>query len=124
MSDDEFCTPQEAQQSQAQARRDLFPNAPAEIPCKLCRMMMPNPVIEYGVFSTWCNACIRSRCSKKTVRKMVNREKKRESNPNKSRLVGAAPPRPAAERMESKSTENGTYDGKPQLTLLSYLIHG
>lgn len=124
MSDDEFCTPAEAQKIQGDERRKLFPNAPAEIPCKLCRMMMPNPVIEYGAFSSWCIACVRSRCSKKAVRRMVRKEQEAPTESGKSQLAGVAPPRPAAERMAPNSAGITTTNGKPQLPLSSYLTHG
>ena len=114
MSEEVFCSPEEAQQVQAEARRELFPNAPAKVVCNLCNNMMPNPVIEYGVFTGWCVPCVRSKFSKRTLRRMTKTKER----------TGTLTPRPISERMESKSTENGTYDGKPQLTLLSYLIHG
>lgn len=124
MSDEVFCSPEEVQQVQAEARRELFPNAPAEVVCKLCNNMMPNPVIEYGVFTGWCVPCIRSRCSKKAVSRMVKKEQGAFTEPGKSRLAGVAPPLPAAERMAPNSAGITTNNGKPHLTLSSYLIHG
>ena len=120
MSDEVFCSPEEAQQVQAEARRELFPNAPAKVVCKLCNNMMPNPVIEYGVFTGWCVPCVRSKFSQRTLHRMT---KTKVSVPVLE-STGALTPRPISERMESKSTENDPYDRKPHLTLSSYLIHG
>jgi len=111
----------ESEVFQAVVRRELFPDAPDKVKCKLCGNMMPNPVIEYGVFTVWCMPCVRSKFSKRTLRRMA---KAKETRQGKSLTDGAEKPRPVLERMGSKSPENGSSDGKPQLTLLSYLIHG
>ena len=103
---------------------NYFLTRPAEVVCKLCNNMMPNPVIEYGVFTGWCVPCIRSRCSKKAVSRMVKKEQGAFIEPGKSRLAGVAPPLPAAERMAPNSAGITTNNGKPHLTLSSYLIHG
>ncbi len=118
----DFCSPEKVQEVQAEARRLVFPKAAEEVPCRLCKSMMPNPVIHYGAFSNWCLSCLRSKLSKRSITRMQNRMKGKSEVENK--MGGVEFTGTGSHDTISNSSRIEDSMGKPQLTLRQYLKRG